>query len=80
LELPNFWLRKPLAPNPAVTFARAASNTFAGIRPADAPGFVIAQLLGPTASTAVFSWLVPALPKVAGRVVQQRREAETPLK
>jgi glycerol uptake facilitator-like aquaporin len=32
--------------NPAVTLARAASDTFAGIRAADVPGFVAAQLLG----------------------------------
>jgi glycerol uptake facilitator-like aquaporin len=50
--------------NPAVTLARAASDTFAGIRPADAPGFVVAQLLGASASTAVFRWLVPTLPQV----------------
>jgi glycerol uptake facilitator-like aquaporin len=62
--------------NPAVTLARAASNTFAGIRPADAPGFIVAQLLGATASTAVFAWLVPTLPKVANRVVQSREEQE----
>jgi glycerol uptake facilitator-like aquaporin len=46
--------------NPAVTLARAASNTFAGIRPVDAPGFIVAQLLGAAAATATFSWLVPA--------------------
>lgn len=46
--------------NPAVTLARAASDTFAGIRPADAPMFVLAQLLGAAASTALFRWLVPA--------------------
>jgi glycerol uptake facilitator-like aquaporin len=50
--------------NPAVTLARAASDTFAGIRPADAPGFIVAQLAGAAAATAVFRWLVPALPKV----------------
>jgi glycerol uptake facilitator-like aquaporin len=54
--------------NPAVTLARAASDTFAGIRPADAPGFVIAQLLGAAASTMLFRWLVPSLPQVAPRV------------
>jgi glycerol uptake facilitator-like aquaporin len=54
--------------NPAVTLARAASDTFAGIRPADAPGFIVAQLAGGAAATAVFRWLVPALPKVADRV------------
>ncbi|MGE5622787.1 MAG: aquaporin [Bacillota bacterium] len=43
----------------AVTLARAASNTFAGIRPVDAPGFIVAQLLGATAATAVFCWLYP---------------------
>jgi glycerol uptake facilitator-like aquaporin len=55
--------------NPAVTLARAASNTFAGIRPADAPGFIIAQLVGAMAATALFRWLVPALPSVAKDVV-----------
>src|SRR5437764_8836155 len=45
--------------NPAVTLARAASDTFAGIRPADAPGFIAAQLAGAAAATALFAWLVP---------------------
>jgi glycerol uptake facilitator-like aquaporin len=57
--------------NPAVTLARAASDTFAGIRPADAPGFIVAQLLGATASTALFRWLVPSLPQYAERVIDQ---------
>lgn len=48
--------------NPAVTLARAASNTFAGIRPVDAPGFIAAQLVGAGAATALFRWLVPAVP------------------
>jgi glycerol uptake facilitator-like aquaporin len=45
--------------NPAVTLARAASDTFAGIRPADVPGFIVAQLVGAAAATATFRWLVP---------------------
>jgi len=49
--------------NPAVTMARSVTDTFAGIRPADAPGFVIAQLLGAAAATVLFRWLVPALPE-----------------
>jgi glycerol uptake facilitator-like aquaporin len=49
--------------NPAVTLARAASDTFAGIRPADAPGFIAAQLTGAMAATLVFRWLVPSLPR-----------------
>lgn len=32
--------------NPAITIGRAFSNTFAGIRPADAPGFIVAQIIG----------------------------------
>jgi glycerol uptake facilitator-like aquaporin len=51
--------------NPAVTLARSASNTFAGIRPGDAPGFIGAQLLGMAAATIVFCWLYPAAPKDA---------------
>jgi glycerol uptake facilitator-like aquaporin len=57
--------------NPAVTLARAASDTFAGIRPADVPGFLAAQLLGAAAATGLFCWLYPAAPKdatVAGTV------------
>jgi glycerol uptake facilitator-like aquaporin len=45
--------------NPAVTLARAASDTFAGIRPADAPAFIAAQALGATAATLLFRWLAP---------------------
>lgn len=43
--------------NPAVTLARAASDTFAGIRPQDAPGFIVAQLLGAAAAVIIFKWL-----------------------
>lgn len=42
--------------NPAVTFARSLSDTFAGIRPADAPGFVLAQLMGAAAAVALLHW------------------------
>ncbi len=45
--------------NPAVTLARSLTDTFAGIRPSDVPGFVVAQVLGALAATAMFSWLVP---------------------
>ncbi|MGC1637721.1 MAG: MIP/aquaporin family protein [Candidatus Acidiferrales bacterium] len=47
--------------NPAVTIARALSDTFAGIRPADTPGFIVAQFTGGIAATLVFRWLVPSL-------------------
>ncbi|MEW5787099.1 MAG: MIP/aquaporin family protein [Pseudomonadota bacterium] len=55
--------------NPAVTLARAASDTFAGIRPVDAPAFIVAQLLGALAATALFRWLIPTLPERAGDVI-----------
>lgn len=55
--------------NPAVTLARSASDTFAGIRPADTPGFIIAQLSGAAVATALFRWLIPSLPEDARTVV-----------
>jgi len=55
--------------NPAVTLARAASDTFAGIRPAEVPGFILAQLAGAFAATMLFSWLAPATMKEAEAVV-----------
>lgn len=44
--------------NPAVTLARTVSDTFAGIRPNDAPAFIFAQLLGAFAATILFRWLL----------------------
>ena len=55
--------------NPAVTLARALSDTFAGIRPADVPGFIAAQFAGAMVATMLFRWLVPALPDTANQVV-----------
>ena len=55
--------------NPAVTLARSASDTFAGIRPADVPGFIAAQLAGAAAATLLFRWLAPSLPADAASVV-----------
>jgi glycerol uptake facilitator-like aquaporin len=55
--------------NPAVTLARAATDTFAGIRPADVPGFIAAQALGAAGATLLFRWLVPGLPAVSDRVL-----------
>ena len=58
--------------NPAVTLARGLTDTFAGIRPADVPGFILAQIAGAFAATLLFRWLVPALPQSAERVVVPR--------
>ncbi len=60
--------------NPAVTLARSASDTFAGIRPGDAPGFLVAQLAGAAAATLLFRWLVPSLPQDAAAVVVAHSE------
>ncbi len=44
--------------NPAVTIARALTDTFSGILPAHAPGFIIAQLVGAVIATGLFAWLL----------------------
>lgn len=67
--------------NPAVTIARALTDTFAGIRPADVPGFVLAQCAGGAVATLLFRWLVPdanrvSLPSESGR--SQRAAAQVP--
>jgi glycerol uptake facilitator-like aquaporin len=60
--------------NPAVTLARALTDTFAGIRPMDVPGFILAELLGASAATLLFRWLAPALPDTADELVVPRTE------
>ena len=44
--------------NPAVAIARALSDTFAGIRPIDVPGFIVAELLGALLAMAFAGWLL----------------------
>jgi glycerol uptake facilitator-like aquaporin len=55
--------------NPAVTIARALSDTFAGIRPQDVSGFVLAQLLGAICATRLFQWIAPGDSIDAGAVL-----------
>jgi glycerol uptake facilitator-like aquaporin len=55
--------------NPAVSIARCLSDTFAGIRPADVPLFVVAQFAGGIAATILFRWLVRGLPSGAKDMV-----------
>ena len=43
--------------NPAVALARSLSNTFAGIRPADLPGFWAAEIVGALVATPLCLWL-----------------------
>jgi glycerol uptake facilitator-like aquaporin len=60
--------------NPAVTVARSLTDTFAGIRPVDVPGFVVAQLLGALAATALFAYLSPISQRTARGVVVEHPE------
>lgn len=48
--------------NPAVTLARCLTDSFSGIRPADVPAFILAQLAGAMAATALFRWLLQTQP------------------
>jgi glycerol uptake facilitator-like aquaporin len=51
--------------NPAVTLARTASGSFAGIRPADTPAFVAVQLFAAGVAVVFFRWLAPTPLKVS---------------
>ena len=63
--------------NPAVTIARSFSDTFAGIRPADAPAFVAAQCVGAILATWLIGWLVrPATQPRSGEVAITGQAAE----
>jgi glycerol uptake facilitator-like aquaporin len=46
--------------NPAVAIARSLTNTFSGIRPTDAPSFILAEIVGALAAAGVFRWLFAA--------------------
>ena len=50
--------------NPAVAIARSMTNTFAGIRPVDLPGFIAAELCGALAALMLMNWLLRGRPTV----------------
>ena len=54
--------------NPAVTIARTFSNTFAGIRPTDAPAFILAQMLGALAALYLCKWFLAGVRAERGEV------------
>lgn len=62
--------------NPAVTLARAATDTFAGIRPANVLAFIVAQLAGAASATMLFNWLYPC---TEGNSIQADARPGTPL-
>ena len=51
--------------NPAVAIARSLTNSFSGIRPADVPAFILAQLVGAVAALVVVDWLLAPAGKAA---------------
>jgi len=63
--------------NPAVTLARAATNTFAGIRPADVPGFLAGQVVGAALATGLFRWLGPRTVQAAPDILVPHSRPET---
>ena len=60
--------------NPAVTVARAFTPTFSGIRPIDVPGFIVAQVMGGFAATALFLWMLPISPSNRRAGIVERDE------
>lgn len=60
--------------NPAVAVARAFSNTFAGIRPGDLPGFIAAEVLGALLAMILAGWLL-AEPKAAAQSTSPKLKA-----
>ena len=59
--------------NPAVAIARSMTNSFSGIRPADLPGFIAAELCGAVAALLFMSWLL----RGAGEAVARVKEAQS---
>lgn len=54
-----WWTASTSFANPAITIARALTDTFAGVRPADAPGFMLGQVAGALAAWIVWAVLNP---------------------
>ena len=62
--------------NPAVTIARAFSDTFAGIRLGDVPAYIAAQLVGALCGLLLARWLLAAVPGPAGSISKAHQAAE----
>ncbi len=55
-----WWTASTSFANPAITIARALSDTFAGVRPGDVPGFILGQIIGAFFAVYTVKWLIPA--------------------
>jgi glycerol uptake facilitator-like aquaporin len=62
--------------NPAITLARSLSDTFAGVRPADAPAFIVAQILGAAAATGLFRWFASRRSEASGHRASRARSEQ----
>jgi len=62
-----FWFTPTDFANPAVTLARALTDTFSGIRLSDVPGFLAAEAVGAVSAVMVCRWLVPNVAAGAGK-------------
>ncbi len=63
-----WWTSSTSFANPAITIARALSDTFAGVRPQDAPGFILAQFAGALLAAFACGWLYPVRARAAQAV------------
>lgn len=61
--------------NPALAFACALTDGPSGIRPADVPGYMLAQVVGALLATPLFRWLIGAEPARASQPLATRAEA-----
>lgn len=61
-----WWTASTSFANPAITIARSLTDTFAGIRPEDAPLFMLTQVMGALAAFGVCGWLLGGKPSGSG--------------
>jgi arsenate reductase len=62
--------------NPAVTAARMLSNTFAGIAPSSAPGFIAFELVGAALAVGVIRILYPSVAQVARDLIVPHQQTD----
>jgi glycerol uptake facilitator-like aquaporin len=72
-----WWTSSTSFANPAITIARSLSDTFAGIRPQDAPGFIAAQILGAVGAVLLCGKIQPAVAQERLMAVEQGRSARS---
>lgn len=75
-----WWTSSTSFANPAVTIGRLFSDSFAGIAPSSAPGFIAAQILGALIGLALVVALYPEAARIADAVVvPHHSNAKTPV-